>query len=301
MAKRKTEDTELMVSAMNHFSLPDKRVVLKFYPRPTAMVTDPSHILYGGMGPQATRYFQLPIHTTGGYMNPFESTEEREYLEEALGLAKNALSPSRRAGNFFDEYTIALTKSDKVLDLSDPEDYLFYLVAKMQKDHIAKDVRSVRGRATYHWYFMDEKEERQIDAVRISNTAKAWMEYGKIEASPDKLRHVLIEYRGGGRLPSAANKIDYLQSEVGKIVGQDPSSFVNIVTDPNLQVKIDIHTAVQKGILNKEKGYYYMEDGTRLSHEGEDNSLEGAIRYLKSPENNEYYLQLKQRIENAGE
>lgn len=296
---KKAENGEMTLQT-NAFRLPMKVVVIRFYPRATAMVQNPGHVLYGGLGPQATKYFQLPMSSTGGYINPFNSVEEREYLEKMMGLPEGGLSPGRKVNNFFDEYVITLSKADKVLDLNNPDDYLFFLVANTQRDYIAENVRDIRNRATYHWYFLDENTEREVEALRINSTSRAWIEYGKIESSSAKLKHVLVEYRGGSNMPSKANDIKWLQTEVGKLIESDATSFLNIIQDPNLQYKIDIYNSVHLGILKKDKGYYFMEDGTKLSLDGEDNSLDGAIRFLKAPENNEYHITLRQRIENAG-
>ncbi len=50
--------------------LRNERVIVRFVPRPTAMVHDPRHILYGGMAENATRSFVVPrLSSTGMFKN----------------------------------------------------------------------------------------------------------------------------------------------------------------------------------------------------------------------------------------
>jgi hypothetical protein len=299
---KKTENDALVLDeapVKRGFTLPNKRVIISFYPRPTAMVRDPKHILYGGLGPNAKKYFQLGMLSTGGLVNPFSSTEEREYLEEKLGLEKGRLSPKRLENNFFHDYSFYLDKSDRILNLSDPEDYLLYLVAKTVKDMIAPKASEVRNKATYMWYFRDEKEEAAEKVNRISTRSEAWKEFGKIEDSIPKLKQVMIEWKGSAGLPSNSSRKEWLIGEVSELVESDPTLFLSIVKDADIEYKIDVYEAVQKGIFKKKGIYYYNNDDSIITEEGVDSTLENVIDFLKQPKNNAFYIKIKQRIENA--
>jgi hypothetical protein len=301
---KKTETDELILEKESPvkttgFSLPRKRIIISFYPRPTAMVRDPKHILYGGLGPNAKKYFQLGMLSTGGLINPFETTAEREYLEDKLGLEKGRLSPKRLDNNFFHEYSFFLDKSDKVLDLSDPEDYLLYLVAKTQSDFIAPKANEIRNKVTYMWYFKDEAEDVIEKVNRISTRSEAWKEFGKIEDSASKLRHIMIQWKGSAGLPTNANRIEWLIGEVSDLVESDPTLFLSIVKDPNINYKVDVYEAIQKGVFKKKGLYYYNSDDSIITQEGVESTLDNVVEYLKDPKNNTFYVTIKQRIQNA--
>jgi hypothetical protein len=285
----------------NTVALPQNRVTIKFYPRATAMVTDPKHMLYGGLAPNTGKTFQLPRNRTGAFVNPFPSEEIQNLLERKLGLPENGLSPLRMENNFFDKYVVTLNKSDMILELKDPIMYIQFLVAKTQRDHVAPSFAKVKDKATFMWYVEDENEAVERRSLKISKKSEAWKEFGKIENSKSKLRQILIEHKGKSVLPDAANNIDWLQGQVGELIEHDPEVFVNYAKDPNLPVKVDIYDAILHGILKRAgSGLLFQEDDTPLALENDVNDIGGAIRYLRHPENSEYYATVKQRIQNAG-
>ena len=50
--------------------LRNERVIVRFVPRPSAMVQNPKHILYGGMAENAKRSFVVPrLDSTGMFKN----------------------------------------------------------------------------------------------------------------------------------------------------------------------------------------------------------------------------------------
>ena len=72
--------------------LRNERVIVRFVPRPSAMVQNPKHILYGGMAENATRSFVVPrLNSTGMFKNVL-TDNEKTFLERAMGLEYNALS-----------------------------------------------------------------------------------------------------------------------------------------------------------------------------------------------------------------
>jgi hypothetical protein len=301
MAKKKTEETMQATQTMEKavFTLPNKKVRIAFYPKATAMVTDPSHILYGGLGPRAGKTFQLPRTRTGQYFNPFPSDEVRLAMEKQLGMEEGGLSPARMENNFFDNYTISLGKADIELNLSDAKEALDYYVAKAQKDFVAPDRESIRHRATYMWYVEDEEVQAERKVLTLSKKAEAWKEFGKIEGSPGKLKQILIERRGKSTLPNAASKHEWLIGAVGELVEEDPTVFLNLVKDPNLAHKVTIYEAVTAGVISVKGTFYYNEEGTPLSMPGMQNDIGGVIHFITQPENSDYYATVKQRVQNA--
>lgn len=296
MAAKKKTETSVMEAPIG---LPQKKVTIKFHPRPTAMVQDPKHILFGGLGPNSGKSFQLPRTSSGSYRNPFPDDATQALLERHLGYPEGGLNPQSRINNFFDSYLITLTKADTTLDLSDPNQYLFLLVAKQQKDFVAPAKKNLRDRGTTMWYIVDEEDEADEKVLLVSKRSEAWKEFGKIEDSVSKLRQILVEYRGTASLPSSANKHSWLVTEVSKIVESDAEVFVNMATDPNLPVKVDLYAAVTAGAIKREGSLYYLDDDTPMALPGDSNDVNGAIRYLHEPENSDFYATLKQRIQNA--
>ena len=109
--------------------LRNERVIVRHIPKERGMVTNPKHILFGGMAESATRTFVVPRLSSGMFVNVLTDSE-KAFLEEIMGLEYNALSIYKKVDNFWDDSNdngisrVRLTKQDNYLNLADPEDYI---------------------------------------------------------------------------------------------------------------------------------------------------------------------------------
>ena len=83
---RKNDKSKGLVSCLRN-----ERVTVRHIPKETGMVTDPRHILYGGLAETARRTFVVPVLRNGAYVNILTDAE-KEFLEDIMGLEYNALS-----------------------------------------------------------------------------------------------------------------------------------------------------------------------------------------------------------------
>lgn len=117
--------------------LRNETIVVRYIPRESGMITNPKHVFYGGMSENATRTFTVPILESSGRFKNVLTNEEKAYLEEVMGLEYNTLSIYKKDDNFWENYTVRLTKGDTFLDLSDPNDYIKYKVLLANSDFVA--------------------------------------------------------------------------------------------------------------------------------------------------------------------
>nr|DAU83986.1 MAG TPA: hypothetical protein [Crassvirales sp.] len=104
------------------------------------MVTNPKHILYGGMAENAVKYFTVPQLESGKLVNVL-TDDEKNFLEEIMGLEYNALSIYKKENNYWHNRQVRLLKQDNILDLSDPEQYIKYKILLANKDEIAPSLQ----------------------------------------------------------------------------------------------------------------------------------------------------------------
>ena len=108
--------------------LKNEKIIVRFISRAKGMVTDPRHVLYGGMAEGSRVLFTTPLLRSGGYADVL-TKNEKKFLEYKLGLEANALSVHNRTNNFWSDANeqgigrIELKKGDNPLDLSNPIDY----------------------------------------------------------------------------------------------------------------------------------------------------------------------------------
>lgn len=276
--------------------LRNERIIVKHVPKETGIVRDPKHVLYGGMAESAVRWFTVPKLTSGMYVNVLTNAE-KTYLEEVMGLEYNALSIYNKTDNFWDNFTVRLTKQDNYLNLSDPDDYIKYKVLLANKDYIAPSLQELedRPKATYQFVIIREDEEAKASKKKMSVTMQAYMEFGKIQDNADILRTIIETI--DGRPTSKNSKIEFLQEKIGKIIQADAKLFVRVASDPLLSTKVLIKKAIEGGLISNRGNMLYLKsDGTPLCEDNEEPTLNFAAKYLNMPKHQELKFSLEAKL-----
>lgn len=277
--------------------LRNERIIVRHVPKEGGLVTNPKHILYGGMAENAVRYFTVPIlESSGAYKNVL-TDDEKAFLEEVMGLEYNALSVYKKENNYWSNYQVRLTKQDNFLDLSVPDDYIKYKVLKANSNFIADSLETLQDKpkATYQFVMIREGEEESNESEKLSATMRCYMEYGKIKDDRDTLK-CIIELIDGR--PIAANsKIELLQGKINNLIQADSKLFLKIITDPLLSTKVLINKAIEAGVISKRGDQYYLiSSNSPLCGNNEDPTLNVAARYLNLPKNQELKLSIEAKI-----
>lgn len=277
--------------------LRNERIIVRHVPKEGGLVTNPKHILYGGMAENAVRYFTVPIlESSGAYKNVL-TDDEKAFLEEVMGLEYNALSVYKKENNYWSNYQVRLTKQDNFLDLSVPDDYIKYKVLKANSNFIADSLETLQDKpkATYQFVMIREGEEENNESEKLSATMRCYMEYGKIKDDRDTLK-CIIELIDGR--PIAANsKIELLQGKINNLIQADSKLFLKIITDPLLSTKVLINKAIEAGIISKRGDQYYLiSSNSPLCGNNEDPTFNVAARYLNLPKNQELKLSIEAKI-----
>ena len=282
--------------------LRNERVIVRYILRPTSMVPNKNHVLYGGMAETAIRRFTVPRLSNGSFKNVLTNSE-KEYLEHVMGLEYNALSVHNRKNNFWDDSNpegfgrVDLHKQDNYLDLSIPEEYIKYKVLLANKDQICPSMQELdeRPKATYQFVILNENAEAASNLKRVDATKNCWKEFGKVEDDIDTLRTVieLLEKR-----PLAPKtKLDFLQGKVSEWIENDPRKVLATLKDEYLPAKVLIKKAVEKGIISWRNDLYYLrEDGHPLCDLGENSTLNNAAKYISSPKQQELKFMIEAKV-----
>ena len=282
--------------------LRNERVIVRFVPSPNAMVQQKGHVLSGGMSENATRSFVVPLLRTGQYMNVL-TKNEKDFLEQAMGLEPNALNVYRKNDNFWDDSNpkgigkVVLHKQDNYLDLSNPVDYIRYKILLANKDQIAASIQELedRPKATYQFVIISENAEAKSNLSKMDATMQCYTEYGAIRDDKDTLRTIieLLE----SRPTSPQVKLDYLQGKVNEYIQKDPRRFLNTITDEYLPAKVLIKRCIEAGLISWRNNLYYLrQDGSPLCEMGEESTLNNAAKYISSVKHQELKYQLEAKL-----
>lgn len=282
--------------------LRNERVIVRHIPKEGGIVTNPKHILFGGMAENATRTFVVPRLSSGMFVNVL-TDKEKAFLEEIMGLEYNALSIYKKVDNFWDDSNedgisrVRLTKQDNYLNLADPEDYIRYKILLANKDYIAPSLQSLQDnpKATYQFVIIAEGEETKSAKDNMSATMKCYKEFGKIENDIDTLRVVIESIDGRPTSPSA--KLEFLQTRVNNLIQADSKIFLRVITDPLLSTKVLIKRSIEAGLISNRGNYLYLRsDNSPLCEANEEPTLNIAAKYLNSPKHQDVKFALQAKL-----
>lgn len=289
--------TEGLVSCLRN-----ETIIVKHVPKQTGMVTDPRHVLYGGMAETAKRTFVVPLLRSGGFVNVLTKAE-KAFLEAELGLEADAMNVHNRVNNFWSDANelgiskVELNKQDNKLDLSDPIDYIKYKILLANKDQIAPSLQALQDtpKATYEFVLISEKEESKVAKMNRDIKMQCYKEVGKIEEDKDTLR-LIIETIDGR--PTASNTpIETLQNKVDDLILADPKLFLKVVTDSLLSTKVMIKRAIEAGIIANRNNFLYL-DGHPLCGDNQESTLNVAANYLSLPKMQELRFSIEAKLKN---
>ena len=296
-ATRVSEERDNLINCLRN-----EKVIGRFISRAKGMITDPRHILFGGMASGSKMRITTPLLRSGGFADVL-TKDEKKFLEYKLGLEPNALSVHNRNNNFWSDANeqgigrVELIKGDNPFDLSNPIDYIKYKILLANKDQIAPSMQALQDKpkATYKFVIINEGDTAKAANTRVTLKARAYMEFGKIQDNADILRTIIETI--DGRPTSKNSKIEFLQEKVGKLIQADARLFVRVATDPLLSTKVLIKKAIEGGLISNRGGMLYLKsDGTPLCEDNEEPTMSIAAKYLSMPKHQELMFALQAKL-----
>lgn len=292
-----TEETTGLVSCLRN-----ERIIVRHIPKEGGMITNPKHILFGGMAENAVRTFVVPRLSSGMFVNVLTDSE-KAFLEEMMGLEYNALSIYKKVDNFWDDSNdngisrVRLTKQDNYLNLADPEDYIRYKILLANKDYIAPSLQALQDvpKATYQFVIISEGEETKTAKNKMDATMQSYKEFGKIENDIDTLRVIIEAIDGRPTAPTA--KLEFLQTRVNNLIQADSKMFLRVIKDPYLSTKVLIKKSIEAGLISNRGNFLYLRsDNSPLCEVNEEPTLNIAAKYLNAPKHQDIKLSLEAKL-----
>ena len=281
--------------------LRNEQVIVRYLPKQSRMVTNPKHVLFGGMAENATRTFVVPMLSSGRYVNVLTDSE-KDFLEELMGLPANALSIYKKVDNFWDDANeagiskVTLRKQDNYLNLANVEDYIRYKILLANKEYIAPSLEALETnpKATYQFVILTEDSETQSAKKGMTILMQCYTAYGKIEDDVDALR-VIIETLTGVTVHKNTKK-EFLQTKANELIQGNSKMFLKIATDPMLQTKVLIRRCIEEGLIAHRGNQYYIKEGNIPMCEDGEPTLNVAAQWINLPKNQEVQLSLEAKL-----
>ena len=262
-------------------------------------ITNPKHVLYGGMALGAFHTFTVPM-LRNGHLVDVLTKAEKAYLEEAMGLETNALSVHRQVDNYWSNYQVKLGKEDTILDLSIPEEYIKYKVLLANTECIAPslDAVNLKQKETYEYVLLHEEEEAKANKKRVNKNIEAYKILGKIEGDKDKLR-TIVEI-ATSRPQHRTASIDALTDQIDRLIQANANLFLTIAQDPLLDTKVLLKKGIETGAVRVKNDLFYDADGKPLCDAG-NATFSVAAEWLNKPKNQGTKLAIEAKIKASEE
>lgn len=272
------------------FKLPDEIVEIRYIKKPTGIVVNENHVLYGGLAEGSFITYRPKKQRNETYHNVL-SNNEKKYLEDVLGLPDNGLSVYNKKDNYWDSLKIPIGKNGLRLDLNDPEQYIQFKVLESLDDVIAPSVEAAEKmyKKTYRFVIIRQGEEAKATLKKLDVTVEAYKFYAKIAGDRKAMLDYL--YVTGTRVAEDTDK-DWMEAEIGKQVASNPVKFVQTLKDPSYETKILLYKSLGNGLILKKGNQYYSKDGEALAEPNQLATLENTINYLEASVNQQYRLLL---------
>ena len=293
--KKNTEEKPLINCLRN------EQVIVRYLPKQSRMVSNPKHVLFGGMAENATRTFVVPMLSSGRYVNVL-TDDEKDFLEDIMGLPKNAMSIYKKVDNFWDDTNeagiskVTLRKQDNYLNLANVEDYIRYKILIANKDYIAPSLEALEThpKATYQFVILTEESETKSARKGMTILMQCYTAYGKIEDDVDALR-IIIETLTGITVHKNTKK-EFLQTKINELIQSNSKMFLKIATDPLLQTKVLIRKCSESGLIAHRGNQYYIREGNVPMCEDGEPTLNVAAQWINLPKNQEIKLSLEAKL-----
>lgn len=272
------------------------------------MVQDPNHIMSDGMHENGFRVYCVPkMQKSNNFVNVL-TNEEKDFLEQEMGLEHNALSIYKQpsSSNYWSTSnpngsgTVTLHKRDNRFDLSKPVDYIAVKILLANKDKICPSWEEweARPKETYEFVIIRENQEAKLAQSNTDVTIQAVMKLGKIAEDTDVLR-LIVETMMGKKYGDNTTR-EWLQTQALDMIKSTPKNarmFLGIVSDDNLDNKVLIRKAISLGLIADRGGFLYIKDGNQpMCDNGEEPTMLTAARWLGKPKNQEVLFSLQAKL-----
>lgn len=218
-----------------------------------------------------------------GILNTGLTEADEQRLERKMHMSPGTLSKYNR--DYWTMFKIDVPSEGISLDTNSPEDEVKYLVLKAHQRVANSEME--RFDTPFAEYVMTSVEqEAKMENKKSKLKRRAYKVFSNM--STTEMADVL---KVMGKRAGDTASVDFIESQLDKIVTEDPQTFINTVEDPTFKMRAFIDDCISSRVLVKNGTKYQLPGGDIVGY-----TLEQAIEYLQNPDNQEVYLDLKGKM-----
>lgn len=222
-----------------------------------------------------------------------DKTEEKNLLSALLNIETTDRDYSQRIKDFWTNFRVVVPSSGVVLNVEKVddkpahiEDYLIYTWA-CNHPLVAHSKQEMLNDRRKQFYIYDPEKEITRTNQEVKNTKLAYKEFLALSEDDTKMDMAIRLLSGEDPVKMTA---EMKENRLDILLKQNPTKFLKVVTDPDLEVRAEIEVMVTKGILRKQGASYLYMDSTI------GDSLAEAVSFFKNDRNSETILDLRSRL-----
>ena len=218
-----------------------------------------------------------------GVLNTGLTEDDERRLEKKMHMSPGTLSKYNK--DYWTMFRIDVPKEGITLDTNNPEEEVKYLVLKAHQRVANSEME--RFDTPFAEYVMTSVEqEAKMENKKSKLKRKAYKVFSNM--STTEMKDVL---KVMGKRAGDDASVDFVESQLDKIVTDSPQDFINTVEDPTFAMRAFIDDCIASRVLVKNGTKYQLPGGDVVGY-----TLEQTIEYLKNPDNQEVYLDLKGKL-----
>jgi hypothetical protein len=193
--------------------------------------------------------------------------------------------------------TVTLDRNGLHLNLQNVTDFVKYLILRSDTDRIAPSWSERFNKGTYKFALVEKGEELTDKVSNLEDKTRAYVIFGKMSSSAEKLRDFLYVYylqKKDAKRPARNASLDFLKQEVGRIIEEDLKLYLEILNDQDYNTKLLIQKSVEVGALRRDRNMYSIP-----GQEAPIGNVEELLGYLDDPKNQTVRIKLLHQVENT--
>jgi len=228
---------------------------------------------------------RLTVQATkgSGVLNTGLTEDDEIRLENKMNMSPGTLS--RYNADYWTMFRVDVPQDGIQLDLANPEHELKYLVLKAHQ-RVANSEMERFDTPFAEYVMTSDEQEARVENKKSKLKRKAYKVFSNMSTSEMKDVLKVIGKRAGEDA-----SVDFVESQLDKVVTDNPQEFLITVEDPTFKMRAFIDDCIASRVLVKSGTKYVLPGGDVVGY-----TLEQTIEYLQNPDNQEVYLDLKGKM-----
>lgn len=233
-------------------------------------------------------YLCVPFDSQSRKLLTGLTPDDEARLEAILLLPKGTLSPYNREywGDF--RSTIRIDRNGLELETENPQDEITYknLLAHPDVANSEDDLLSDSA-PMYRFLICDTEKQAKLRNDKFKIKRDAYKIFGKLNADSQRSFLKIV-----GKKVDDSSTVDFIESEINEFIESNPQEFIDIIGDPNFEIRAFIFDCLSIRAIVRKSGKYLLNGGDTIGM-----SIDDVVAFFNDVNNQDIYINLKAKVD----